>query len=105
MKKLCSVDKCQYIPLLYTEGMLFLSLYCKSTNEKCSIVDATPSLLLNLCCIQEGFSSIQQHIRKGLIYPSNAMGSDPIYICHYYDIMANLARNDKRIVMIRSNRS
>ena len=43
MQKLWSVDKIQYIPLFYSEGMLFPSLNCKSTNYKCPIVGAIPS--------------------------------------------------------------
>ena len=46
---------------------------------------------MNLCCIQECSSSIQQHICTRLTSPSNAMGYYPGYICHCYDIMANLA--------------
>ena len=48
MKKLCYVSKFQSIPLLYTEGMLFISLHWKFTNHKCSIVGAIPSSLLSL---------------------------------------------------------
>ena len=88
MQEVCSVDKCQSIFLLYPEGLLFPFLHWKYTNGKLFIVGAIPSLLFNLCCIQEGFSYIKQHIRKRLTSPSNAMGSDRRYICHSYDIMA-----------------
>ena len=45
----------------------------------------------------------QQQIRIRLTSPSNAMGYDPRYICHCYDIMANLyaSRNDTRLVINR----
>ena len=76
MQKLCSVAKCQSIPLLYPEGMLFTPLHWKSTNDKCCIFDKIPSLLLNLFCIKEGFRSIQQHICTSLNSTSAAMGSD-----------------------------
>ena len=60
MQKLCSIDKCQSITLLYPEGMMFPSLRCKYTNEKYSIVGGIPFSLLNLYFIQEGSSHIQQ---------------------------------------------
>ena len=103
-KKLCSVAKCKYIYLLYPEGILFSSLHWKATNEKCSIVGAIPYYLLNLCCIQEGFSSIQQHVCTRLTSTSKAMVSDPIYICHYYYTMENLfaSLNDTRLVINHS---
>ena len=83
--------------------MLFLSLIWKSTNGKLSIVGAIPSSLFNLCCIQECLSSIQHLICTKLTSPSNAMGSDPKYICNCYDIMANLAAfcNDTILVINR----
>ena len=58
---------------------------------------------MNLCYIQEGFSSVQKHIITKLTSTSNSMGSDPIYICHCYDIMVNLAapRNDTILVINR----
>ena len=101
MQDLFAVDICQSIPLLYSEGMLLPSLHWKYTKEKCSIFGAIPSLLLSLCCIQEGFSSIQQLICTRLTYTSKSMGSDPRYICHYYDIVANLSasRNESRLVI------
>ena len=74
MKKLCYVAKFQSIPLLFPKGIMFPSLHWKSTNYKCSIVGTIPSLLLNSCCILEGFSSIQQHINSKLTFHSNDMG-------------------------------
>ena len=74
MQNLWCVAKSQSILLLYPAVMLFPSLYCKSTNYKCSIVGTITSLLLNSCCILEGFSSIQQHINSKLTFPSNDMG-------------------------------
>ena len=61
-QKLSFVSKYQPIPLLYPEGMLFPYLNLKYTNDKCYILGVIPSSLLNSCCIQEGFSYIQQHI-------------------------------------------
>ena len=104
MKFLCSVDKCQSISLLYPEGMLFPSLNLKYTNDKWSIVGAIPSSLLNLCWIQEGFIYIKQHIHTRLTSTSNAMGSDPRYICHCYYTMENLSAscNDTQLVINHS---
>ena len=46
-----------------------------------------------------------QHICTRLTYHSNAMGYYPIYICHCYDIMANLAAscNDTILVINRDS--
>ena len=83
--------------------MLFPYLYWKSTNDKFSIIGTIPFSLFNSCFLQECFSYIQQHICTRLNYPSNAMGSDPRYICHCYDIMANLSvsYNDTILVINR----
>ena len=70
--------------------MLFTPLHCKSITDNFLIVGAIFYSLLNACCIQENFSSIQEHIRTGLTYTSNVIGFDPKYICHCYDIMAKL---------------
>ena len=83
--------------------MLFTSLHWKCTNEKFSIVGALPSLLLDLCCMQEFFSSIQQQIGTRLNSSSNAMVYAPIYIFNCYHIMANLdaSSNDTILVINR----
>ena len=99
MRKLCSVDKFQSIPLLYPEGMLFPFLHRKYKNEKFSIVGAIPSSLFNLCCIQEGLSSIQQHINTRSTSHSNVMGSDPRYIYHCYDIMEKIAASNNHTIL------
>ena len=103
MQKLHFVDKYQSISLSYTEGILPPSLNWKPKDEKCSIIGAISSSLLNLCCIQEGFNSMQQHICARLNSPSNAMGSDPRYIYHCYDITEHLAAscNNTRLVIKR----
>ena len=70
---------------------------------KCYIVGEIPSLLLSLWCIQEDVNSILQHICTRLTSTSITMVSDPIYICHCYDIMAYLfsSYNDTRLVINR----
>ena len=57
-----------------------------------------------MLCIQEGFSYIKQHISTRLNSPSIDMGYYTRYICHCYEIMANLAasRNDTRLVINNS---
>ena len=103
MQKLVSVAKCKSIPLLYPEGILFPSHHYKSTHDNCSIIGAIPSSLLNSYCTQEGFTTIQQCIRTRLTSPINSMSSDPRYISHCYDVMANLAasHNDTRMIINR----
>ena len=102
-QKICSVAKCKSIPLLYPEGMIFPSLHWKSAKDDCSIAGAIPSSLLNEFMSKEGFAPIQQHVRTRLTSPSNAMNSDPRYISHCYDVMANMAatHNDTRLVINR----
>ena len=103
MKKLTSLSKFKSIPLLYPEGMLFPSIHWKLANDKCFIVGAIPSSLLHENCEQDGFCSIQKHIRTRLKNPSNTTSTDPRYICHCYDVMANLAatHNDTRLIINR----
>ena len=55
---------------------------------------------MNLCCIQEGLSYIQQQISTRLTSHSNAMGYDPIYIWHCYDIMANLSASSNNTILV-----
>jgi predicted GIY-YIG superfamily endonuclease len=103
IQKLCSVANCECIPLLYPEAMLFPSIHWKSTDDNCSIVGAIPSSLLNSYSQKEGFASVQQHIRTRLTCPSCATNSDPNYIIHCYDVLANMAasQNDTRLVINR----
>ena len=101
MKNLCSIHKYQFITVIFPEGILFPSLSWKYTNEKYSIFIAITPLLLNLCWIKEGFSIIQKQNITRLTSTSNAMVYDFRYICHCYDIMANLSEfcNDTRFVI------
>ena len=103
IQKLCSVANCECIPLLYPEGMLFPSIHWMSSSDNCSIIGAIPSSLLNEHIHKEGFATVQQHVRTRLTCPSCATNSDPRYITHCYDIMANLAasQNDTRLVINR----
>ena len=103
IQKLCSTVNCESIPLVYPEGMLFPSIFWKSAKDNCSILGAIPSSLLNSNINKDGFASIQQHIRTRLTCPSNAMNSDPRYITHCYDIMANMAasQSDTRMAINR----
>ena len=84
--------------------MLFTSLHWKCTNEKFSIVGALPSLLLDLCCMQEFFSSIQQQIGTRLNSSSNAMVYAPIYIFNCYHIMANLDASSNDTILVINRR-
>ena len=61
------------------------------SSDICSIIGAIPSSLLNEHIHKEGFSTIQQHVRTRLAYPSCETNPDTRYITHCYDIMANLA--------------
>ena len=83
--------------------MLFPSIFWKSAKDNCSILGAIPSSLLNSNINKDGFASIQQHIRTRLTCPANAMKSDPRYITHCYDVMANMAasQSDTRMVINR----
>ena len=50
-----------------------------------------PFLIIEFMLQTRNFSSVQQHICTRLTSPLKAIGSDPIYICHCYNIMASLA--------------
>ena len=80
---------------------MFPSLHWESTNDKFSVFGAIPYLLLNLCCTQKGFSSIQKYICTRLTSPKNYIGSNSISIYHCYDRMRNLSasHNYERLVI------
>jgi predicted GIY-YIG superfamily endonuclease len=103
IQKLCSVTNCESIPIVYPEGMLFPSIHWKCSVDKCSILGAIPSSLLNANANKYGFASIPQHIRTRLTCPSCTTSSDPRYITHCYDVMANMAASqcDTRLVINR----
>ena len=103
IQKLCSVINCKSIPLLYPEGMLFPSIHWKTAYDDVSVVGAIPSSLLNVFIEKEGFASIQQHLLTRLKSASSSTCSDPRYITHCYDVMANLAAstNDTRLIINR----
>ena len=103
IQKLCSVTNGNSIPLLYAEGMLFPSIHWKTAEDKCSVIGAIPSSLLNVNIKKEGFASVQEHIRTRLTTPSSATSSDPRYIAHCYDVMANMAasQSDTRLIVER----
>ena len=46
---------------------------------------------------------MQEHIRTRLTTPSSATSSDPRYIAHCYDVMANMAasQSDTRLIVER----
>ena len=81
--------------------MLSPSIHWKMTQDKCSILGTIPLSLLNTNIPKEGLETIQQHIRMQLTCPSNATCSDPRYITHCYDVMANMAatHNGTRLVL------
>ena len=103
IQKLCSVTKGDSIPLLYPEGMLFPSIHWKSADDNCSIVGAIPSSLLNPNITKNGFAPVQQHIRTRLTCPSSTTSTDPRYITHCYNVMANMAasQHDTRLIINR----
>ena len=103
IQKLCSVSKCKSIPLIYAEGMLFPSIHWKCARDKCSILGAIPSSLLNGNITKDGFASIDQHIRTRLTCPSTTTCSDPRYITHCYDVIANMlaTHHDTRLIIER----
>jgi predicted GIY-YIG superfamily endonuclease len=103
IQKLCSTTNCESIPLLYPEGMLFPSIHWKSAHDNCSIIGAIPSSLLNANARKDGFAPIQQHLRTRLTCPSSTTSTDPRYITHCYDVMANMAasQQDTRLVINR----
>jgi hypothetical protein len=102
-QKLCSVADCECVPLLYPEGMLFPSIHWKACETDLSVLGAIPSSLLQEKINQHGFASVQQHLRTRLVSPFSTTNSDPRYITHCYDIMANLAasKSDTRLIINR----
>ena len=103
IQKLCSVTAATSIPLLYAEGMLFPSIFWKSARDKCSIIGAIPSSLLNANIKREGFASIEEHIRTRITSSICATSTDPRYISHCYDVTANMAasQSDTRLIIER----
>ena len=83
--------------------MLFPSIHWKSSEKDYAIVGALPSSLLNEFIYKDGFSSVQQHIRTRLTCPFSTTSTDPRYITHCYDMMANLAasQSDTRLIIDR----
>ena len=103
LQRICSTTLGTSIPLLYPEGMLFPSLHWKAAGDNCSLVGSIPAPLLTESIKQEGFASIQEHVRTRLTTPCSATSTDPRYISHCYDMMVNLSanHNDTRITMNR----
>ena len=103
LQRMCATTTGSSIPLLYPEGMLFPSIHWKAAEDKCSIVGAIPSSLLNEAIKTDGFASIQEHIRTRLTFPSAATSTDPNYIAHCYDMMVNLSatHGDTRVILNR----
>ena len=103
MQKICGTTNCESVPLIYPEDMLFPSIHWKTSSDNCSILGAIPSSLLNEKCKSYGFATIQQHIRTRLTCPFSATSTDPRYITHCYDVMANLAasQSDTRLIIDR----
>ena len=91
IQKFVSTIVGKYIPLLYTEEMLFPSIYWKSANDHCSIVGAIPSSLMDESIDKYGFATIQQHIRTILTNNSLSTITDPRYISYFFDVMSNLS--------------
>lgn len=83
--------------------MLFSSIHWKSSEKDYAIVGALPSSLLNEFIYKDGFASVQQHIRTRLTCPFSTTSTDPRYITHCYDMMANLAasQSDTRLIIDR----
>ena len=102
-QKLCSTANCECIPILYPEAMLFPSIHWKACSTDLAVLGAIPSSLLQEKINQHGFASIQQHIRTRLVSPFSTTNSDPRYITHCYDVMANLAasKSDTRLIINR----
>ena len=98
-----STVNCASVPLLYPEGMLFPSIHWKSAKDNVSLLGAIPSSFLNENIEKEGFLSIQDHLRSQLLNNSSATSTDPRYITHCYDIMANLtaSQTDTRLIINR----
>ena len=103
IQKFVSTVLGEYVPLLYLEAMMFPSIHWKAAGDKCSIVGAIPSSLMNDSIKQDGFATIQQHIRTRLTCPSTTTSTDPRYISYCFDVMSNLSAtyNDTRMVMNR----
>jgi hypothetical protein len=62
-----------------------------------------PSSILNQGIKQDGFASIQQHIRTRLTAPFSSTSTDPRYISYCYDVMSNMAAThiDTRMIINR----
>lgn len=69
--------------------------------DSCSIVGATPALLLTESVSPFGFAPIQHHIRARLALSTLPTSLDPRYCGHFYDILTNLTTNheDTRLIL------
>ena len=92
LQRIVSCAPGKNIPLMYPESMLFPSIFWHSDHEG-NIVGALPSgMLTNKSHLSEnGFASIEDHIKCRITNPSLLTSTDPRYLMYSLDAMANLA--------------
>ena len=62
LQKLVATCKNTAVPLMYPEGVLFPSIFWKSSPDNCAIVGAIPAPLLTQASHGSRFCSIQEHV-------------------------------------------
>jgi hypothetical protein len=104
LERLVCTSEGHSVPLVYPEGMMFLSIFWKDTMDSL-LIGAIPSSLLtdSRQCRKHGCASVTEHLRSRIKNPSLRTSTDPHYIFHAFDCFANtnLRGDNSHVVLSR----